>query len=71
MAGITLEQAEAKLQKWLDADDAVVSGQSYSISGRHLTRADSAEIRKNILFWEKRVKRLSGGGISVKRVTPI
>ena len=70
MAGITLEQAEAKLTAWMSADDAVASGQSYSISGRSLTRADAKEIRDNIIFWDKQVKRLTRGGIRVTGGTP-
>lgn len=70
MAGITLEQAEAKLIAWMAADDAVASGQSYSISGRSLTRADASEIRDNIIFWDKQVKRLTRGGIRVTGGTP-
>ena len=70
MAGITLEQAEAKLTAWMSADDAVASGQSYSISGRSLTRADASEIRDNIIFWDKQVKRLTRGGIRVTGGTP-
>ena len=48
MPGITLTQASAKLTTWLAADDAVASGKSYTIGDRSLTRANEAEIRKNI-----------------------
>ena len=71
MAGITLEQAEAKLSTWMDADDKVASGQSYSIAGRSLTRADAAEISNKIEFWDRQVKRLSRGGIRVRGATPV
>ena len=40
MAGITLEQAEAKLQTWMEAEEKIASGQGYSIGDRRLTRAD-------------------------------
>jgi len=70
MAGITLAQAEAKLAEWLAADTAVVSGQAYSISGRSLTRANAREIRENIVFWDKQVKRLTRGGIRIIGGTP-
>lgn len=68
MAGITLDQAQAKLDLWMAADDAVAGGQSYSIGGRSLTRANSSEIRDNIQYWEGRVTRLSNGngGIRVR-----
>lgn len=71
MAGITLAQAEAKLSTWMDAEDKVASGQSYSIAGRSLTRADLADIRATIDYWDKKVQRLSRGGVRVTQVTPV
>jgi len=70
MAGITLAQAEAQLELWLNASTAVASGQSYSIGNRSLSRADAKEIRENIMFWDALVRRLDGGGIRVKGGTP-
>jgi hypothetical protein len=72
MAGITLVQAEAQLTAWIAASTAVASGQSYSIAGRSITRADAKEIRESITYWDTQVKRLSrGGGIGVKFATPV
>ncbi len=62
MAGITLAQAQAKLNLWLDADAAVAGNQSYEIAGRSLTRANAAEIRKNIEFWDAKCKELDPTG---------
>jgi hypothetical protein len=63
MAGITLVQAEAQLAAWLAADAALAGSQSYTItvngSSRQLTRANAAEVRKNIEFWDGRVKSLA------------
>ena len=59
MAGITLAQAEARLAAYLAAEDAVLSGQSYEIAGRRLTRADLADIAEGIDRWDARVKQLS------------
>ena len=71
MAEITLAVAETHLASWLAADTAVATGQSYSISGRALTRADALEIRNNIKFWNDMVKSLGGtGGMTIKVVTP-
>jgi len=70
MAGITLEQAEAKLAVWMAADEAVANGQSYSIGGRSLSRANAGEITDKIKFWNNQVKSLTRGGISIKRVIP-
>jgi len=54
------------------AEDAVLTGQSYSISGRQLTRADLSEIRKGIAAWEQRVIRLTNqGGIRVRGAVPL
>jgi hypothetical protein len=70
MAGITLAQAEAQLAAWLAASTAVASGQAYSIAGRSLTRANAAEIRNQIDFWDSKVKTLSRGGMALKGITP-
>lgn len=62
MPGITLQQAEAKLATWLAAEDAIANrGQSYSIAGRSLSRADLGEIRESIDYWDKKVTALSAG----------
>lgn len=68
MAGITLAQAQAKLDKWLDAEDKVAKGQSYSVDGNSMTRADLNAIRETIDYWEKKVQRLSRGGLRVREV---
>jgi len=71
MAGITLAESEAKLVLWMKADDKVASGQSYSIGGRSLSRADAKMIQENIKFWDRKVKELNDGGIKVIAVTPV
>lgn len=71
LSGITLEQSETALAVWLAADAAVAQGQSYAIAGRSVTRANAKEIRENIEFWDNQVKRLSGGGIPARNITPI
>lgn len=70
MAGITLAQAEAKLQLWMDAEDKVASGQSYTINNRSLTRADLTSIRDTIDYWERKVQRLGRGGMRVQLAVP-
>lgn len=59
MAGITLAQAEARLEEYLTAESKVLGGQSYQFQGRTLTRASLAEIRAGIETWDRRVKELS------------
>lgn len=62
MAGITLETAQTHLDAWLQAELATSTGQSYQIGSRQLTRANLAEIRQQVIFWERKVKALSGKG---------
>lgn len=71
MAGITLEQAQAQLDKYLEAETKVLSGQAYEFAGRSLTRANLREITKGIEIWDRRVKELSaksngrGGSVTI------
>lgn len=58
MAGITKEQAEAKLQTWMEAEEKIASGQGYSIGDRRLTRADLYTVRGEIEYWNNKVKEL-------------
>lgn len=71
MAGITKAQAQAQLDAYLAAETAVLSGQSYEINGRRLTRANLADIQKGIQIWNARVVRLTNGGLTVRGVTPV
>lgn len=74
MPGITLAQAEAKLATWMEADERVATGQSYSIGGRSLSRVDAAEIRERIDYWDAKVKQLSASASGLRRtryVTPL
>jgi len=61
MAGITLAQAEAQLAAWLDASTKVAQGQTVEVDGRRITRADAAEIRNMVEYWEGRVQALTPG----------
>ncbi len=55
---ITLQTAEAHLDLWLKANEAVASGQSYSIGNRTLTRADVNHIRNEINYWSRTVNNI-------------
>lgn len=59
MAGITLEQAEAKLAEYLAAETKVLKGQAVTIDGESLTRANLDLIQRGIDNWNKRVQNLS------------
>lgn len=58
MPGITLAIAQARLTEYLNAEAAVLTGQSYQIAGRALTRADLEDIQKGIEIWDQRVGAL-------------
>lgn len=58
MPGITLEIARKHLDAWLTAELEVTTNQSYTIGSRTLTRANLAEIRKQIEFWNNKVAAL-------------
>lgn len=60
MAGITLEQAEARLAEYLAAESAVLSAQDWALNGKRVTRADLAAIQAGIRLWDERAKALSG-----------
>jgi len=59
LAGITLAQAEARLTDYLAAEEAVLAGQSYTLSSRSVTRADLQWIQEGVKIWDQRVKNLS------------
>lgn len=62
MAGITLAQAEARLQEYLNAEAAVLLGQATEVEGRKLTRADLDAIQNGIKLWDARCKTLGATG---------
>ena len=68
MAGITLEQAQAKLDLYLAAEEAVLTGQEYEIAGRKLRRADMESIQQGIKIWDNRVKELSQKSSGSRRI---
>ena len=59
MAGITLIQAQTQLNAYLAAETAVLTGQSYEIAGRKLSRADLDSIQSGITLWNSRVINLT------------
>lgn len=59
MAGITLAVAQTRLDEYLAAEAAVLSGQQYQIAGRMLKRADLQFIQEGIRIWDERVKDIA------------
>lgn len=75
MVGITLEVAQKKLNLWLEAQDIIATGQSYTIGSRTMTRANLTEVRNMIEYWNDWVTKLenakkTGGRNRVQRVVP-
>jgi hypothetical protein len=75
MTGISLETAQKHLDAWLEAELAVTNAQSYTIGSRTMTKANLAEIRKSIEYWQGKVTQIknvqkSGGRNRVKRFVP-
>jgi hypothetical protein len=58
MAGIDITTARNHLAEWLKAELVVTTNQSYTIGSRSLTRANLAEIREQIKFWEGKINEL-------------
>ncbi len=54
--------AQTMLQTYISAEQAVLSGQSWRLGERQLTRADLAEIRAGRREWEARVATEANGG---------
>ena len=61
---------------YLDAEEKALNGQSYTIGGRTLTRANLKEIRDGLTLWASRLKaaeldEASGrGGARMMRAIP-
>lgn len=71
MAGITLEIAEARLTKYLNAEEKILLGQSANLDGQMLTRADLVAVQQGIAIWQGRVARLANSGrLRVVEVIP-
>lgn len=70
MAGITLAQAEAQLALYLDAEQKILAGQSVTLNGRSLSRADLDAVQRGINSWNKRVQRLDRGSLRTYNAVP-
>ena len=58
MSGYDLLTAKQHLQAWLSAELAVTAAQRYAIGTRSLTKANLAEIREQVKFWQNEVAKL-------------
>ena len=57
-----LEQTQARLDKYIAAEDAILTNQEYSIAGRSLKRADLKAVKDMITTLENKVTRLTNNG---------
>jgi len=67
---MTKEQIEAKLSELYDAHSKILRAEEYSIDDRRLRRASLRDIEASIELWERKLARVSRGGIAVKRIVP-
>ena len=42
---------QEKVNTWLEAEEAIATGQSYQIGTRMLTRADLKQVRETLEYW--------------------
>jgi hypothetical protein len=59
MAGITLAQAQTKLDAYLAAEEKILLGQKVAIDGQELTRANLEFVQRGVTLWDERVKALT------------
>lgn len=54
-------KCEEMLNLWITAEQEIaIAGQSYSIGGRQLTKANLSEINRQIETWSSRLARAKG-----------
>lgn len=75
MAGITLAQAQAMLDLYVQAEmDILLNGQATGILGREYRSADLETVRQARQEWETKVKQLSansgGSAFRIRGLTP-
>lgn len=51
MAIFSTELCQKKVKLWLEAEEAVATGQEYQIGTRKLTRADLKAVREELEYW--------------------
>lgn len=74
MAGITLAQAQTKLDAYLAAEEKILLGQAVQIDGQTLTRANLDLVQRGVALWDGRVKQLtarSSGRGRMRTIAPI
>jgi hypothetical protein len=70
---MSMSTATEMLQKYLDAETAILSGQTVRFGERLLTRANLIEVQQGRREWERKVateQRLSKSGSPIRYQTP-
>ncbi len=57
-----LERTKKRLELYYKAEEAILSGQEYTIGTKRLKRADLADVQSMIATLEKEVKTLKSSG---------
>lgn len=72
MPKMTIEEARAMYQLWHDAEIALATAESYSISGRSLTRVDMPTVLERKKYYGRIVNELETGRrrTKVRSITP-
>jgi hypothetical protein len=67
-----IAEAKEMISLYVKAEKAVLLGQSYTIAGQSMTRADLDKIRKGRQEWQNILNSLTGVGNRIFRnVTPV
>jgi len=70
-ASYELIRARNMMQGWIEAEQAVMTGQEYWMGTRRLRRADLREIGRRIEYWKGEVDALEGNPrIRIKQIIP-
>lgn len=69
MSGITVAEAQLQLDLWLAASRALATGKSYQIGTRTLTRANWAEVKDAIKYFQGLVDQGGSAGTKIPRKT--
>lgn len=62
MANEALERTRRRLELYYKAEEAILTGQEYTIGSKKLRRADLSDVQAMISKLEKDVKALNSGG---------
>lgn len=68
MSNVTLELLKTRLQRYLEAEAAILRGAEYQLGDRRLRRPDLSAVRAAIKDLEDEIAMLERSGGRVKRV---